>query len=191
MTTDLQALARSLDKDFGPELLGRPPALVRVLDDGEVGSRELDPEAHPFEQLLGFCAPDEWAILGIVAYGWGGIGTNGAPRRSDDEMRSRIRVIHLLDRHGAEAHFVRFGVECLEPEARPEGRVPDALRRALGLPTEPPPPPELGDPDVDWDELRWAVIQGRIEHPCIDGALAAWMDAGMFARITLSEVLGE
>jgi hypothetical protein len=113
-----------------------------------------------------------------------------------------VRVVTVVDRSGAERATVGMedGTVLDDPG---EGVVLDALRRALGLPTPPPPLPlaaflddlwlrELASSPrrLSWTEaaaLRpapvgtWSVLRA-CGWPGVDVDLAAWMDDGMFAR---------
>jgi hypothetical protein len=136
-TSSLTRLAQTLDADLGDvdELpIGESASLVRVLRNGEVAIRSLDGE-HPFEALLGFVAPDDWEVFGVIAPGWATY--YGEPTRGE---RRRVRVIHLASRVGDEASVLRFAGETepqtMNEEASP-GRVADCIRRALDLPTPP------------------------------------------------------
>lgn len=56
------------------------------------------------------------------------------------------------------------------------------MRRAFNLPTA---PPAFGSEQL-WEEARWACSTGERYSPLMTGAVATWMDAGMFARETIS-----
>jgi hypothetical protein len=123
------------------------------------------------------------------------------PSKASD--RARIRGVHVACRDGSEVGGFRIaGTElCLQEQAI--GMIPDALRRAVGLPTPPPEsrPEELTaadwldavaegrasaddppEPPASWEDIRWAVITGRRIVPGLSATDAAWMDTGMFAR---------
>lgn len=219
-TSSLARLATTIDSDLG-EVDGVPTgesaSLIRVTRNGEVAVRSLDGD-HPFDALLGFVAPDDWEVLGVIAPGWGhSYAPDGGPSR-------RVRVIHLASRLGEEASALRFAgdAEAQVMESAAPGRVADCLRRALELPTEPERPETLlrlwadrglravaarahpsfngkkvtkgevvallGDRPTSWEDERWRVVSdggnGRM-----DGALAAWMDDGMFARLVLGDLV--
>jgi hypothetical protein len=127
---------------------GDPPRLVRLsgVDDGghhdaELGILTLDDGAHPLEGLVGLVAPDEWCMLGTVC--------TGTATSLDDGRRFATVSAHLVDREGHWAAAYEpidpgehEGGACSGPAAsagEPMGRIDDALRRALGLPTAPPP----------------------------------------------------
>jgi hypothetical protein len=86
---------------------------------------------HPLEALAGFTAPAGWRAIGVTVAGRA-VGTAGP---SDDE----VTVTVLIGRGGGGAGVLRRGHELTRLPGRPEGVVADACRRALGLPTAPPP----------------------------------------------------
>lgn len=86
--------------------------------------------AHPLDVLLGLDAPRHWAALGVAC-------TGRAHTASD--RPEPVTVTILLDRAGAAAGVLRRGGTASDMPDRPEGVVADACRRALGLPTAPPP----------------------------------------------------
>lgn len=221
-TESLENLARILDFDLGDvdELpTGDSAHIVRVTSNGEIALRSLDGE-HPFDALVGFDAPLDWEVFGVIAPGWGSF--YAGPRQGE---RRRVRAIFVASRRGEEASLIRFsgdteGTVTHEPHA--PGRVADCVRRALDLPTAPEsesslvrywfdrvlqqlvarrhPSAQRGLVDVDeiddiidarppsWEDERWRVVQaGGNLH--MDGAVATWMDAGMFARFMLAEMI--
>jgi hypothetical protein len=137
-TESLENLARILDFDLGDvDALptGDSAQIIRVTSNGEIALRSLDGE-HPFDALVGFDAPPDWEVFGVVAPGWGSY--YEGPRKGE---RRRCRVIFVASRHGEEASLLRFagddeGTVMREPD--PPGRVADCVRRALDLPTPPP-----------------------------------------------------
>jgi hypothetical protein len=219
-TKSLERLVHVLDFDLGEvdELpTGDSASILRVLTNGEIAVKSLDGE-HPFDALLGFVAPDDWEIFGVIAPGWG---THYAgPKRGE---RRRMRAIHVVSRAGEEASLLHFAGE--EPELAPDGHVPgrvaDCIRRAMNVPTDP-------EPDESLLSLWWDRVLQRLvahNHPSLsaspvgradideligerpvswgderwkavaeggnlrmDDALAAWMDDGMFARFMLAGV---
>jgi hypothetical protein len=212
-------LAATIDTDLGPvDALptGESASLIRVTRNGEVAVRSLD-DQHPFDALLGFVAPDDWEVLGVIAPGWG--------TRVDTGVRLRTRVIYVAARDGEEASLIRFAgedAEILQPTERAVGRVADCVRRALDLPTtsesddsllalwwdrvlrklvERNHPSFAGQRlNVDevagvidaarplsWGDERWAVIANEGSLQ-VSGSLAAWLDDGMFARLLLADL---
>ncbi len=147
--------------------------------------------------------------------------SNGASAGSNRGDGEQVQVAVAVDRTGRVASAVRAldgGVLCDEHIELCEGRVPDACRRVLGLPTAPPPakpftllalrwadalavlgsadPGRLTwtealaarpfDPRASWTEIRLGVAADALHIPGISGALAAFMDDGMFAREALA-----
>jgi hypothetical protein len=88
---------------------------------------------HPFDLLCGFHAPDDWQVLGVVA--------TGRAQRYDDPDADKVRAsfVFLADRRGSTASLMRTADGTVALPGEPEGRIADAMRRALALPTEPPP----------------------------------------------------
>ncbi|MEY2473213.1 MAG: hypothetical protein QOK28_2542 [Actinomycetota bacterium] len=221
-TDSLERLVQMLDFDLGDvdELpTGDSAQIVRVTSNSEIALKSLDGE-HPFDALIGFDAPPEWEVFGVVAPGWGTY--YEGPRKGE---RRRVRAIFVASRRGEEASLLRFagddkGIVMREPQSA--GRVADCVRRALDIPTAPAANASLvaywfdrvlqklaarrhpsargrGLVDVDeidelidgqpmsWEDERWRVVQAE-GNLHMDGAVAAWMDAGMFARFMLAEM---
>jgi hypothetical protein len=105
-------------------------------DTGELATRPLD-GAHPLDALLGFVAPPEWAALGVAAPGTG-------HALDGDRPPERVHVTMLIARSGASAGVLRRGDRATRLGDPPQGLVADACRRALGLPTAPPPATTVG-----------------------------------------------
>jgi hypothetical protein len=190
----------ALDDELGDDF-SQPARLLYIepKPDGEkveVGVKVLPPGMHPLDELVGFAAPDTWWALGVVSHGWA--------TRMGQRTRSRIRAVHAVTRDAGEVGGFRFAAGRLELQETAIGSIPDALRRAMGLPSDPPtfPVAELiaaewldaladGTASVDdplpvlppsWDAVRWEVITGARRLPDISATVAAWMDEGMFAR---------
>jgi hypothetical protein len=127
----------------------------------EVGHLQLGGGGHPLDVLLGFTAPASWAAIGLRCQGHaydlgaasrpssGGVAPPGddaastpaATATADDRVEAvPVVVTVLLDRAGRGAGALRRGVSVTRLDGPPEGVVGDACRRALGLPTRPPPP---------------------------------------------------
>lgn len=130
-----------------------PATVVRVVDehpgdaDGELelGLLALEPGDHPLAFLAGFEAPPSWWALGVVCRG----------RARSIEVPATepvpVRVAQLVARCGSWAScwapatgghdgaLPADGTATGEADTAPTGRVDDALRRALGLATAPPP----------------------------------------------------
>lgn len=131
----------------------QPHRLVSVEPDPErdprafaFGFRTLDEGQHPLDLLLGFVAPPAWTAFGVVCFGWAAPGTDvdmarhsmAGSRPSLHPDRLRVRVTTIVDRRGRERATAALedGTVVDEPGA---GAVTDALRRALRVPTAPPP----------------------------------------------------
>lgn len=123
------------------------PHIVRVTAAGlthdgiDVGLRPIDDlDDSVVQALTGYTAPPDWLAIGVST------GGNAYPIESaaEREVMRRVRLVHLVTRSGASASAVRLGDE--DPQVltsadagRASGRVDDVCRRALALPTEPPP----------------------------------------------------
>ncbi|HEX6424434.1 MAG TPA: hypothetical protein VFZ79_13210 [Acidimicrobiales bacterium] len=126
----LRALVHALDPDLAA---ARGGAILHAGDPLTApGSLAWFPlaGAHPLDLLLGLDAPRHWAALGVSCTGRAH--TASAPPEP-------VAVTILLDRAGAAAGVLRRGDTVCDMPDRPEGVVADACRRALGLPTAPPP----------------------------------------------------
>lgn len=164
-TRDLEALARQLDaiaEDVGWDV---PPLLVGLTAEGldDVTPPTPSPPAAGTEPvdlvaaLVGFVAPPTWEAMAVVVQGRSWL----LDDRSADPRP--VRLTHVVDCVGAGASVLRHAGEAPQPRGDPgEGRLVDACRRALGLPT--PPPPD------DTTEL-WALL---------------WMD-NLVARVARGE----
>ena len=133
----LQAVAEVVDLALADQL-EHNGVLLRIIDapDGdpevfELGWKSLEGD-HPFEVLAGFTAPPEWSAIGVLV--------TGRAHHLDrpGQPPTAVTSTYVVDRAGNVAGVLRQGakVEAIPGEA--EGTVPDALRRALALPTTPP-----------------------------------------------------
>jgi hypothetical protein len=158
----------------------QPTTLVHVIhdDDGEgftLGTKHIHEAPH--EWLFGFTAPAGWWALGALCSG---------RAFGPDQPDRRAKVAIIVDREGnlGGGAIVDGGPLLDEPPG--EGLVVDSLRRALGLPTAPPPATldELGGiPGVEsWEDMRRLVASGQERFTTTPGWLAGWTDDGMFAR---------
>lgn len=163
--SSLTRLAQTLDADLGDvdELpTGESASLVRVTRSGEVAVRSLDGE-HPYDALIGFVAPDDWEIFGVIAPGWGTY--YEGPRKGE---RRRCRAIHLAMRSGEEVSVLRFTGDAegaVMHEEQSPGRVADCIRRGLGLPT---PPPTDASLTLWWADQVLRRVAAR-RHPSFNG----------------------
>jgi hypothetical protein len=131
-------------------------ALLR-LHDGQItteclGWLSLD-GAHPLDVLAGFVAPDDWRAIGVCATG----------RAHEPAGTSEVTFTLLVDRGGATASLLQRGGELEVLPGRPDGLVADACRRALGLPTAPPPGSSLALWTVIW--LDRVVAEAHARSP--------------------------
>lgn len=90
----------------------------------------------PVAKLLGLRAPDEFWALGVAS-------TSTARSLDSGSDRWPVTFVHLVARDGTSIDVLDDGkghrhLEGPDEELR-TGRVPDLCRRALGLPTAPPP----------------------------------------------------
>lgn len=160
----LQAIAHLVD-----ELAVDEPGhlLVHVLDEAgpelALGTLPFDRAVHPFDVLAGFTAPGDWAVLGVRA--------QGTMHHLDDPHQAsrRTAATTLLDRSGAQASVLRTGDVVTDIPGAAVGIVPDLCRRALGLPTDPPPAPT--------SLPLWVTIW-------LDRIMAAWSDPSRRRRLT-------
>ena len=167
-TASLTRLALTIDADLGPvdELpTGDGASLIRVMRNGEIAIRSLDGD-HPYDALLGFVAPDDWEVLGVIASGWGTF--YAGPQEG---KRRRVRAIHVASRAGEEAGLLRFAGDdspSIEAAKDSPGRVADCIRRALELPT--PDEPDSTLVAAWWDRTLRRVAARA--HPSNNGRLA-------------------
>lgn len=153
----LEALARALDEAAEIDGRERPPFAVGVAFDERGGELHLHDllDGDPASEMLGFDAPPEWNAFGVVTRGRARSIDPASPvlRASADDTGACVRIVYLVDRCGVEASVVRSGDTppmCMSSDHSPAlGRLVDACRRALGLPTPPP--------DRDPCEL-WALL---------------------------------
>jgi hypothetical protein len=151
-TRDLDAVARQLDAVADQAGWGGPPLLIGLTAEGahdaspptpKLGAAGTDPD-DLVGALVGFVAPPDWEAMAVVVHGRAWL----LDDRSVDP--SPVRLTHVVDRDGRVASVVRHqGRPPADPIGPGEGRLVDVCRRALGLPT--PPPPE------DSTEL-WALM---------------------------------
>jgi len=172
--TDLAVLAELADARAARE--DAAPCLLRVQvvgEEVELGWLPLATGSHPLDELVGRTAPDAWAALGVVA--------DGRARRLDhdgDAAPIRVRTTHLVGRDGS------WAARCTGAEAEPltasgraddpgrvAGRLDDACRRVLGLPTA----PAEADTGPLW-AARWldAVLAAAAASTAARAAMAQW-----------------
>jgi len=182
----LPRLARALDDAAEAAGWGGRPTLVRVTawpsrpqaDGFDLGIRPLDDDVSVVEALSGFTAPADWMAIGVV--------TEGTARHLVDATSEarRVRCVHLVDRTGTSASALRLQGEIARvfgaDDDHGRGRIDDACRRALGLPTAPPARSTVelwalvwldrvlaarAAADGDGSPLQWSDIAAR--HPAV------------------------
>jgi len=108
---------------------------------------------HPLDVLLGFTAPPDWRGIGLHCKGRGY--DLDDPRKDLPPSRCStfasealdavpVTVTVIIDRYGNGDGLLRDGDVLRRLAGLPEGAVGDACRRALGLPTAPPPESSVG-----------------------------------------------
>lgn len=120
--------------------------------------------SHPLDLLFGFVAPAHWRAIGVSC--------SGVSHRLDAPASEADAVVvtALLDRSGDVASVIRRGDEVTVMHQPLEGTVADACRRALGLPTAPPPPSTLELWTLTWLD-RVVDLAGR---RAIGGGVGSW-----------------
>lgn len=133
------ALARVLDAALcGRGWDDQPTVVVHTvaIDHERIDLGVADVDGHPLDHLLENEAPEHWAVLGVSQLGW-------AHDLTGRQAKRRVRVTALVSRTGAQATLLHHADtdEVDESKVPMEGRIPDALHRALDLPTPPPTAP--------------------------------------------------
>ncbi len=118
--------------------------------------RRLD--GHPADVLLGFVAPPEWSAVGVVITATARpLDTSAQPSRPPRPLDQEEHIVfaYLVARDGVSVSVSRrpdgsrWETSATSLDETATGRVDDALRRVLGLPTHPPP----ADPAELWARL--------------------------------------
>jgi hypothetical protein len=196
---------------------GESASVVRVMNNGEIGIRSLEGE-HPFDALLGLVCPDEWEVFGVIAPGWGTYyaGPRKGERRRmraihvvsrSGEEASLVRFVGEEATVATDGHVPGRVADCIRRAMdAPTAPEPDSsllawwfdrvLQRLVarnhpsfeGAPVGVDEIDDIiGDRPLSWADERWQVAQaGGNTH--MDGAIASWMDDGMFARFMLGEM---
>jgi hypothetical protein len=107
---------------------------------------------HPVDALLGFVAPDDWRAIGVCTTG----------RALSPGGTEAVTVTLLVDRAGTAASVLQRGGALEVLPGRPDGMVADACRRALGLPTAPPPGSSLVLWTLTWLDRVVAEAHDRV-----------------------------
>jgi hypothetical protein len=93
----------------------------------------------PVRALYGFVAPPEWSAFGLLA-----TGRARSLEPGESAVGARVQLGLLITRQGDQVIAVHGNdevaerVEHLDPTEQGTGRIPDACRRVLQLPTAPP-----------------------------------------------------
>jgi hypothetical protein len=128
-------------------------ALLRVTGDPPLTEGYHLHDGHPLERLLGLTAPPEWLAIGLHAKGRGyevpdphegGPPGAGVSFAEGTGSAVPVTVTLLIDRTGQGRGLLRDGDQVRRLTGLPDGVVGDACRRALGLPTAPPPDSTVG-----------------------------------------------
>jgi len=137
--TPLEELLDTLDGAAAPD---DPPFLVAAF--GAAHDSGVLVTDDDISHLLGWRVPDECWAVGLVGGGTR-IPLDVSATVDHQEPEHRIRLCCLVGRDGTVATLLRNPDGLVAASGDAEGRVMDALRRALGLPT---PPPESGTADL-------------------------------------------
>jgi hypothetical protein len=165
--TPLEELLDTLDRAVSPD---DPPFLVAAFGAAHDGGILVtdDDVSH----LLGWRVPEECWAVGLVG---GGrripLDRSGPPPNwsSGDQPERRMQLCCLAGRDGAVATLLRSPDGIVTASGEAEGRVIDALRRTLGLPT---PPPERDTADLL--AILWIEDLLAAAH---DGVALGWPQA--------------
>jgi hypothetical protein len=145
-TADLPATPATIERCRPDPGVVRPGPGERPASAGGSGPAEGPPSGHDGRRGAGPLS----AASGPAVVTAGGGGPTGPGGRSDpgqggasrDDLVEPVPVVVtvLVDRAGRGAGALRRGTLVTRLDGPPEGVVGDACRRALGLPTRPPPP---------------------------------------------------
>jgi hypothetical protein len=174
--TPLEELLDTLDRAAQPD---DPPFLVAAF--GAPGDDGVLVTDDDLSHLLGWQVPPECWAVGLVGGGrrlsfepldFAGRIRPEPPTDLEsllDEDGARMRLCCLVGRDGAVASLLRSSAGAVVASGDAEGRVIDALRRTLGLPT---PPPER-----DTAELLAVLWIDNLLAAADAGASLGWPDA--------------
>lgn len=165
----LEAIARTVDL-AGLEQRGH--LLVHVLGEpGEyvdLGMRPFDTDRHPFWEVAGLTAPQEWWAFGVLARG------RAWHLDEPDRPAERTATTYLVSRTGEEASLLRSGDSVTVLRGPASGTIPDACRLVLGMPTPPAPPTTAP---------LWTVVW-------LDRVMQAWGEPARRASLSSVTALG-
>jgi hypothetical protein len=157
----------------------------------ELGFRPLEGE-HPVDALLGFRAPAEVDAFGVVVSG-----TARHLGGSADMPSGRVRITQIHARDGRSASRLRsIGTDppVVVDTVAADGDVADCVRRALDLPTPPPPHPPIVWWAIDWLDVlldqacrepgrRWTWSHVSRLHPLAGGLLPPDSPSSLVATV--------
>jgi hypothetical protein len=211
--THLEVLASVLleGADLGP---GDPPHLLRVRlgadgageEEVELGIQPLDAGDHPLDALLGFEAPDDWAAIGVLATGRATTADVTPAGRARRAGRPRpVVTAHLVARDGSWASSWRplddrAGLRGTDSGSAEDahactGRIDDAVRRAMGVATAPPPASTVGLLATQWLDAVVTSAATADRRPGTREVLAAHPAVGALGldpdTVTLRQVIAE
>ena len=137
------------------------PMFLMFDHDGRLETSNLDAD-DPVERLFGLVVQGAVSAVGICAPATVTLSSIGHMDETDHT------VIHIVNRQGTSVTRLisRSGSRWFGPSAEPQkGRVPDACRRVLGLPTCPP-----VDSMTDFVLVAWLEIIARhaLDRPGLD-----------------------
>lgn len=150
---EVVAALRTADGERGPEA---PPLVAHVrgcVDDPGSWQLLAAPlgSSSPADALMGFSAPAEWCAIGVAAGGWAApaacdgdleLGRAGDIPPSAHPDAVRVRTTTVISRLGGEVTVLAWPdgreAQLTEPAI---GRIPEAMRCALGVANPPPPAP--------------------------------------------------
>ncbi len=126
----------------GPEPVELPLAVGVVSADCDTIELALHPlwGPEPVGDLFGFVAPPTWLAFGVVASGTARALAGASPSPGADQA---VLVGFLVSRRGQCAHLTWSAGALGRSSQAPGGRIPDACRRSLGLPTDDPQAPVI------------------------------------------------
>jgi hypothetical protein len=154
-------------------LVERPPDgpvafALRDLDDPEcILAMHPLPGDDPVVALVGLRTPPDWDGFGVLA-------TGRARHLETDDPPEPVTVAVVAERGGATVDALRTAEGVSTSANHGEGRVPDAVRRVLGLPTAPPAHTPAALLLLDWvDRVLAAVLDADLGDPPAWAQLAA------------------
>lgn len=125
----LDRMVTVIDASVIPGGWDQPHLLVGVDEEGAY-VLPIPEKIHPVTVIENLEVPDEWLALGLVTFGW----ATPAPDHPDFLIaeRQRVRVTVLAARNG-QIRATAFFEDGEVSDSPAEGRVLDALRKAVGI----------------------------------------------------------